>query len=567
MKKSVSGSIITFAAAAGILFLSAVVLHSDRVTAVPNSGAADTHAPRILHRAVTALAPAEIAALAAASVTTLPRETRQPARADIAAILPDAAAAVADWREFIPASIRVQALPNLPLEFTAASVSNDGRRTTWIGVNPEQGATMVACGTETLWNAIITVPGADEISIQITPETVRVFEHTRSLAVCGDADSTLARSSAAMAAAQLASAATTGTTSAATYTADVLILYDAATKAAIGTTAEVENTFAAMVATMNTYLNNSLIDNLQWRLAGIAEAPSYTTNESLENDLDTLADTTTELGRFARTQRTNFGADQVLLMISGSRDYAGMAYTPGYEAVAVYAQGTAVAAHELAHNFGCHHDRQTEGVADGNGRYYYGHRFTYNDRDVGTIMSYAPYYIPYYSNPSVSYQGIPTGIASTEPKAADNARWLREHAADVANLVAPRAYVAPAITTQPANITINAGQTLSLSVEATGDRLSYQWYKGGAAISGAASASYSKTATTADAGTYYVTVGNSLGTVTSNSVTVTVNATTNTGSGTGSSNASSGGGGGGALELLGTLGLATLLGLRVRLRR
>ncbi|HLP07738.1 MAG TPA: M12 family metallo-peptidase [Opitutaceae bacterium] len=566
MKKSVSGSILSSAAAVGILLLSAAVLHSGREATKSNNGGADNDAPRIQHRAATALAPAETAASADAPAPNLPRETRRLARADIAAILPGAAADIADWREFIPATIQVQALPNLPLEFTAASVSNDGHRTTWIGVNPEQGATMVACGTETLWNAIITVPGADEISIQITPETVRVFEHTRSLAVCGDADSTFARSSAAMAAAQLASAATTGAISAATYTADVLIIYDAATKAAIGTTAEVENAFATMVATMNTYLNNSLVDNLQWRLAGIAEAPSYTTNDSLENDLDTLADTTTELGRFARTQRTDTGADQVLLMITGSRDYAGMAYTPGYQAVAVYAQGTAVAAHELAHNFGCHHDRQTEEVADGNGRYYYGHRFTYNDRDVGTIMSYAPYYIPYYSNPAVSYQGIPTGIASTEPKAADNARWLREHAADVANLVAPRAYTAPGITTQPASITINAGQTLSLSVEATGDRLTYQWYKGAAALSGATSASYSKTATTADAGSYHVTVSNSLGTVTSNSVTVTVNATNNTGSGTGSSN-SSNGGGGGAFELLGAFGLASLLGLRVRLRR
>ncbi|MFT3828980.1 MAG: immunoglobulin domain-containing protein [Opitutaceae bacterium] len=486
-------------------------------------------------------------------------------RSDVAEILPGEATLVTDWREFIPARLTVQPLPDLPLDFTAASVSNDGHRTTWIGVNPEQGATLVACGTETLWNAIITVPGADEISIQITPETVRVFEHARSLAVCGDADSTFARASAALAAQQLVSAATSASTSAATYTSDVLILYDAATKAAIGSTAEVENAFAARVATMNTYLSNSLVDNLQWRLAGIAEAPSYTTTNSLEDDLDTLADTSTELGRFARTQRSNTGADQVLLMITGSRDYAGMAYTPGYQAVAVYAQGTAVAAHELAHNFGCHHDRQTEGVADGNGRYYYGHRFTYNNRDVGTVMSYAAYYIPYYSNPSVSYQGIPTGIASTEPKAADNARWLREHAADVANLVSPRAYVAPAITTQPVNVTVNSGQALSLSVEASGDLLSYQWYKGGTAISGATSATYSKTAATTDAGTYYVTVSNTIGTVTSNSVSVTVNAATSTGTGTGTS--SSGGGGGGAFELVALLGFAALFGLRVRLRR
>jgi hypothetical protein len=566
MKRNVPGSILALTATAGVLLLAAAAIRSgNREVAFGDPAAANARA------LVTPTSPAGSGSAQmlpdarAASTQATPAEAPRLPRADLAKVLPDVSRGVGDWRTFLPAKITVTPLPDMPLEFTATSMTTDGRRTTWIGTNPEQGATMVACGTETLWNAIITVPGADEFSIQVTPESVRVFEHTRSLAVCGDADSALARSSAAIAAAQLASAATTSSTSATAYTADVLILYDAATKAAIGTTEQVENTFATMVATMNTYLANSLVDNLQWRLAGVEEAPSYPTTGSLEDDLDRLANTTTELGQFARTQRTAAGADQVLLMITGTRDYAGMAYTPGFQAVAVYAQGTAVAAHELGHNFGCHHDRQTEGVSDGNGLYYYGHRFTYNSHDVGTIMSYAPYYIPYYSNPSVSYQGIPTGIAATEPKAADNARWLREHASSVADLVAPRAYEAPAITTQPNSVTVTAGQTLALSVTATGDLLTYRWSKGGVALAGATSATYSKTATTGDAGSYYVTVSNTLGSVQSNTVTVTVNAATTTN--TGSSSSSSGGGGGGALDLIGALGVAALLALRRQSRR
>jgi hypothetical protein len=51
--------------------------------------------------------------------------------------------------------------------------------------------------------------------------------------------------------------------------------------------------------------------------------------------------------------------------------------------------------------------------------------------------------------------------------------------------------VAPGITTSPASQSITAGNTATMSVVATGTApLTYQWYRGGAAISGATSASY-----------------------------------------------------------------------------
>jgi MYXO-CTERM domain-containing protein len=83
----------------------------------------------------------------------------------------------------------------------------------------------------------------------------------------------------------------------------------------------------------------------------------------------------------------------------------------------------------------------------------------------------------------------------------------------------------PCITTQPVGQTVFATQTLTLSVAAiTGQgTLSYQWRQGGTAISGATSATYTKAAALADAGSYDVVVTNSAGSVTSNAVTVTVN--------------------------------------------
>src|SRR5205823_8960798 len=56
----------------------------------------------------------------------------------------------------------------------------------------------------------------------------------------------------------------------------------------------------------------------------------------------------------------------------------------------------------------------------------------------------------------------------------------------------------PSITTQPANKTVNPGETAKFSVRATGTApLSYQWRKNGVNITGATSASYTTPPTTA----------------------------------------------------------------------
>ncbi len=86
--------------------------------------------------------------------------------------------------------------------------------------------------------------------------------------------------------------------------------------------------------------------------------------------------------------------------------------------------------------------------------------------------------------------------------------------------------VAPSITAQPASQTINAGQTATFSVTATGTApLSYQWQKNSAAIAGATSSSYTTPAEAAsDNGAQFsVVVSNSAGTATSNAAILTVN--------------------------------------------
>lgn len=88
---------------------------------------------------------------------------------------------------------------------------------------------------------------------------------------------------------------------------------------------------------------------------------------------------------------------------------------------------------------------------------------------------------------------------------------------------------APAITTEPAPVTINVGAAITVTAVASGyPAPTYQWYKGtapsGTLISGATGASYTvAAATTPDNGSYYVVATNRLGTATSAAATVTVN--------------------------------------------
>jgi hypothetical protein len=96
-----------------------------------------------------------------------------------------------------------------------------------------------------------------------------------------------------------------------------------------------------------------------------------------------------------------------------------------------------------------------------------------------------------------------------------------------ATLTVTAAPSAPKITTQPANQSVQAGQSASFSVVATGSApLTYQWRKNGAAIPGATGALYNTPATSsADSGAVYsVVISNAVGSITSANATLTVTA-------------------------------------------
>ena len=90
---------------------------------------------------------------------------------------------------------------------------------------------------------------------------------------------------------------------------------------------------------------------------------------------------------------------------------------------------------------------------------------------------------------------------------------------------APLRGFAPAITNQPTDQTVTAGQTATFTVGASGtDPLSYQWYfNTNTLLSGAASSSLEiADAQSSDAGGYSVVVSNAYGSVTSAVARLTV---------------------------------------------
>ena len=90
---------------------------------------------------------------------------------------------------------------------------------------------------------------------------------------------------------------------------------------------------------------------------------------------------------------------------------------------------------------------------------------------------------------------------------------------------------APTIGTQPASQSVTVGQTASFTVEATGEKLSYQWQQSTdnsqswTDISGANAATYTTAATTTSMNGYQYrcVVSNSAGSITSDAVSLTVN--------------------------------------------
>lgn len=215
---------------------------------------------------------------------------------------------------------------------------------------------------------------------------------------------------------------------------DVLILYTTPVKNSLGGDAQAQAFAQQAIDSTNTaYINSKIRQRV--RLIAAQETTIAETG-SLSTELSTIRNDAT-----VGTLRNQFNADLVA-MISNSSDNCGIGYLMGGNQASgnpnngftvtsrTCAVGNLSFAHELGHNMGSQHNPE-----NGSGATYtfgYGH---YVNGSYRTVMSYVDPCTsgcarrPYFSNPSVIFNGFPTGIDN----ARDNARAINNTADPIAN--------------------------------------------------------------------------------------------------------------------------------------
>jgi len=477
-------------------------------------------------------------------------------------VFPNLQTPVPNWRA-LPDTMTVCVYPGMPMEFKMTSKEVRKDRVTWTGTNGVQGASLVYCATEALWDGVVVAPGANDFSIHATNDGARVTEAFADKQSCG-ADTINAAQTVIVA---KVAAGTEPDAASKIYYFDLFLIYTTGSKTTLGKTdAEVLNYYNTVAATANKSFTDSLVTNLKFRVLGVAEIADYVSDGKMDTDLNALGAATTNsvltatpVGILAAAKLKETGADDVQFCVDGTRDSAGLGWVGTKGSIVAAGSGWSTYAHEIGHNMGCLHDRKTDKIDDTNTNYNFGFMWagklkfgsTIMDMTYGTIMSYGGVRLAYWSNPNVTYQyndgtttnpvllGVPVGTV----KAAYNAKVISDNAPK--NSAWNANVNGPIITSQPYAISAYYGESFSVSVTATGANITYQWNKGGVAISGASSATYTvASCVTADAGSYTVDLANDIDSVTSSAVAVTLSQKPTPPAPVQTSGGGSGGGGG-----------------------
>jgi hypothetical protein len=239
---------------------------------------------------------------------------------------------------------------------------------------------------------------------------------------------------------------------------DLLVVYTPAARDGAGGTNGMNALIDTAVADANSAYENSLV-NARLRLVHTAEV-NYAETGDINQDLDNLEQGDSGNGSISdvRQLRAQYQADLVCMITETTGGPFGLANQMqnvevdfSNEAFSIvqrqFANTYYVMAHELGHNMGCQHDRASSSD-DGAFSFSHAHRFVVNGTNYHTVMAPQPGLpIPYFSNPDVSFLGVPTGIPEDRPDSANNARTINLTASTVAqfsSLLQP--WVPPRIT-------------------------------------------------------------------------------------------------------------------------
>ena len=237
-------------------------------------------------------------------------------------------------------------------------------------------------------------------------------------------------------------------------TIDVLVVYTAAAVTGAGGTAAMTSLIQlAIDETNQSYANSNITQRV--RLVH-SQQVTYTETGNLcdgtgNSDLYRLQNSSDGYMDSVHTLRDTYEADIVVLLVENGGSDCGCSFMQGTvsasfqdHAFAVVARNCATGyysfGHEMGHVMGARHDWYVDNT---NGSpYTYNHGYVYEPSRWRTIMAYNDdcydsgfncTRIPYWSNPLVTYGGIPMGVAEGSYHAADNRKTLNNTACTVAN--------------------------------------------------------------------------------------------------------------------------------------
>lgn len=248
---------------------------------------------------------------------------------------------------------------------------------------------------------------------------------------------------------------------------DVLVLYTSeALQEAGGINKAKVHAQGAIDATNTAYANSKISTRLNLAQVDIFNIPE---SEQYSSILTTIRNNPS-----IATMRENAKADLVSLIVSSPSSSAlcGIAFltAPSSSAFSVVNFGCAIGnltfAHELGHNMGCQHNPENgSSPSVGGFPFSFGH---FEANSFRTVLATASPNDPcgncprvaFFSNPNVSIQGAPTGVANQR----DNARTINGRASIIANFSQADSDKGVSLTVTPSFRTVMQGQSATFTL-------------------------------------------------------------------------------------------------------